>query len=82
MKSVQCGISNWNDKPLSLHLDHVNGRRTDNRLNNLRLYAQTVIHKQKLIAGVIRANLAINSSTTRPYISIHLLGRQHPRTIG
>lgn len=32
-----CKISTWKDKPLSLHLDHINGCRTDNRLNNLRL---------------------------------------------
>lgn len=32
-----CLISNWLDKPLSLHLDHINGDHTDNRLENLRL---------------------------------------------
>ena len=32
-----CGISNmWNNKPLSLQLDHINGINNDNRLNNLR----------------------------------------------
>ena len=33
-----CGINNqWNDKPLSLQLDHINGINNDNRLENLRI---------------------------------------------
>jgi 5-methylcytosine-specific restriction endonuclease McrA len=32
-----CGISTWYDKPLSLALHHVNGRKHDNRLENLTL---------------------------------------------
>jgi hypothetical protein len=32
-----CGIVNWLDKPLALHLDHVNGNNCDNRLENLRI---------------------------------------------
>lgn len=33
-----CGIGpEWNGRPLTLHLDHINGDPTDNRLNNLRL---------------------------------------------
>ena len=32
-----CGISEWNGKPLSLQLDHINGKNDDNRLQNLRL---------------------------------------------
>ena len=31
-----CGISEWNGKRLSLHLDHLNGINNDNRLENLR----------------------------------------------
>ncbi len=31
-----CKISSWNNKPISLHLDHINGISTDHRLNNLR----------------------------------------------
>ncbi len=36
-KCYQCGIQNWLDKPLSFHLDHINGINVDNRLTNLRL---------------------------------------------
>lgn len=31
-----CGISSWQNKPLTLRLDHINGKRTDNRIENLR----------------------------------------------
>ncbi len=31
-----CGIAEWCGKPLSLHLDHVNGVNNDNRPENLR----------------------------------------------
>jgi hypothetical protein len=36
-KCSECGISEWRGQKLSLHLDHVNGNRSDNRLENLRL---------------------------------------------
>lgn len=32
-----CAISEWRQAPLSRHLDHVNGDRCDNRIENLRL---------------------------------------------
>lgn len=31
-----CGINEWRGKPLTLHLDHINGHHTDNRFENLR----------------------------------------------
>lgn len=34
---VRCGTQEWMGEPLSLHLDHVNGLRTDHRPENLRL---------------------------------------------
>lgn len=32
----ECGISEWRGHRLSLHLDHINGNRNDDRLENLR----------------------------------------------
>ncbi len=32
-----CGITEWNNKPISFELDHVNGDRFDNSLENLRV---------------------------------------------
>lgn len=31
-----CGINTWNNRPLILRLDHINGHNKDNRLENLR----------------------------------------------
>lgn len=37
-KCYECGIMDmWNGKPIILHIDHINGINTDNRLNNLRI---------------------------------------------
>ena len=36
-KCEECGITEWNSKKLSLHLDHINGNNLDNRLENIRI---------------------------------------------
>lgn len=36
-KCAICDISNWNDKPLVLQVDHINGRADNNSPENLRL---------------------------------------------
>ena len=36
-KCENCQITHWNGKKISLHIDHVNGNRKDNRLKNLKI---------------------------------------------
>lgn len=36
-KCVECGLSEWRDKELSLHLDHIDGDSKNHKLENLRL---------------------------------------------
>ncbi len=33
----QCGLTRWRRKPLTIQIDHRNGKRDDNRLENLRM---------------------------------------------
>ena len=50
----ECGISDWNNKPISLELDHIDGVRYNHKLENLRLlcpncHSQTDTFKSKNI---------------------------------
>lgn len=36
-KCSKCGIYEWDNKPISLELDHINGKPNDNRIENLRI---------------------------------------------
>ena len=48
----ECGLTKeWNKKPLTLHLDHINGDNTDNRLNNLRLLCPNCHSQTSTFAG-------------------------------
>ena len=37
-KCESCGITDWNGKEISFHLDHDNGIHSDNRLENLNIF--------------------------------------------
>ena len=46
-----CGISEWNNKFLSLHLDHKNGINNDHRLKNLRFICPNCHSQTETYAG-------------------------------
>jgi predicted RNA-binding Zn-ribbon protein involved in translation (DUF1610 family) len=53
-KCNECGLSDsWNNKKLSLHLDHINGINNDNRLENLRFLCPNC-HSQTIRFTIIR----------------------------
>lgn len=73
-----CGIGPlWNNKPISLHLEHINGNHYDNRLENLEIlcpncHSQTdtwciknKIKKEKLVKKCINCNIKISNKATR-----------------
>jgi 5-methylcytosine-specific restriction endonuclease McrA len=47
----QCGLESWRGKPLSMHIDHVNGVRDDHRLENLRMLCPNCHSQTETYAG-------------------------------
>lgn len=60
----ECGVgANWNNKPLTLQVDHINGIRTDNKLENLRLLCPNC-HTQTSNYGVKNAKFDFSPKNT------------------
>jgi Zn finger protein HypA/HybF involved in hydrogenase expression len=47
----ECGINEWQNKPLTLQLDHVNGKNNDNRIENFRLLCPNCHSQTPTFAG-------------------------------
>lgn len=48
----ECGLENkWNNRPINLHLDHINGIKMDNRIQNLRILCPNCHSQTKTYAG-------------------------------
>lgn len=47
----RCGISQWRGKPLTIHLDHINGIKDDWRLENLRMLCPNCHSQTPTFAG-------------------------------
>ncbi len=50
-KCENCGIKEWDGKPISLQLDHINGINNDNRIENLRLLCPNCHSQTKTFSG-------------------------------
>lgn len=56
-KCYECELkSEWNDKPLVLQLDHINGTHNDNRIENLRLLCPNCHSQTETFCGKIGKN--------------------------
>ena len=51
-----CGIDKWLDKPISLQLDHINGKNNDHRLSNLRFLCPNCHSQTDTYAGKNKSN--------------------------
>jgi 5-methylcytosine-specific restriction endonuclease McrA len=47
----RCGLAEWRGKPLSIHLDHINGVNRDNRLENLRMLCPNCHSQTQTFSG-------------------------------
>lgn len=61
-KCIHCGISDWNDKPIVLELDHINGDNQNNKRNNMRFLCPNC-HSQT--ASFRGRNIAIGGGQTK-----------------
>ena len=52
----ECGITEWNNRPLVMHLDHINGKSDDHRFENLRILCPNCHSQTETYAGKNKTN--------------------------
>ena len=52
----ECGITEWNGKPITLQLEHSNGKNNDNRIENLRFLCPNCHSQTSTYAGRNKIN--------------------------
>jgi 5-methylcytosine-specific restriction endonuclease McrA len=63
----RCRISNWRGKRLAIHIDHINGKKNDWRLENLRMLCPNCHSQTPNSAAEIFDALVLSFLTTRPH---------------
>lgn len=64
-KCESCGIAEWNDKKLSLHVDHINGDADNNKPTNLRLLCPNCHSQTETFCGRNKKNTKRSSYMKR-----------------
>ena len=59
-----CDLSSWLDKPITLQIDHINGIRTDHRLENLRLLCPNCHSQTSTYCAKNKKNSKLNNVKT------------------
>jgi Zn finger protein HypA/HybF involved in hydrogenase expression len=74
-----CGVgSEWNEQPLTLQLDHINGVNTDNRIENLRILCPNCHSQTKTFGGRnSNSNTPLTETKTHPKTCKHCLKIYH-----
>lgn len=55
-KCVSCNIAEWNNKPISLHLDHIDGNSDNNIPSNIRLLCPNCHSQTETFCGRNKKN--------------------------
>lgn len=61
-----CGLTDWRGKPLTIHLDHINGLKNDNRLKNLRMLCPNCHSQTPTFAGRNLKGRAVAAGSLAP----------------